>query len=464
MPNNNPSISPLPPDALALLEDPRLEGLVDNPQHPHMATRVLKPAVRPSGESRFVQMRRSLEGDPNHNAQYVNQPGGYWHPKPGTGFAHFPPLPRVEVARKSPKRLFHLTEFGYSHYYVASPDMVELLWAEVPESFETHPLEWVFNDGQALDGYCLLDFVTLHYAYDYAQSIVNVKFMGGRKFPELANDRVIRADIPPEIRIFRDAVYRHEVFVDRSLAAKILELAGKDLSFEEIFTPRSFTVPRPRGRRKLLAKLKPVAPAVYDDSLPLHRKMALRIIPWLQQGKIAEAEAQLTEWLRAKPASPFHVIAELDVTTSPGDCARFFDDFAARDPGLGAIYSEMNGFTINPDLWFCDAFGFVEHGGTDNFNWLGDFKSCGSDDGAGVLAITGLEPVQALYAARMAGGLERPDEETMRLVEALVIVKFQKLLQRSLPLMKQLKCPLLASAHDYEEFVVEITPQAANSP
>ena len=28
MPNNNPDRSPLPPDALALLEDPRLEGQV----------------------------------------------------------------------------------------------------------------------------------------------------------------------------------------------------------------------------------------------------------------------------------------------------------------------------------------------------------------------------------------------------------------------------------------------------
>ena len=44
--------------------------------------------------------------------------------------------------------------------------------------------------------------------------------------------------------------------------------------------------------------------------------------------------------------------------------------------------------------------------------------------------------VQAAYAARMAGGPRVQDAETLLLVDALVVVKFQKLLQRSMPLMK----------------------------
>jgi hypothetical protein len=43
-----------------------------------------------------------------------------------------------------------------------------------------------------------------------------------------------------------------------------------------------------------------------------------------------------------------------------------------------------------------------------------------------------------------------------------VVVKFQKMLQRSLPLMKKVKCPLLASAHEFNEFTVEIVPAAAD--
>jgi hypothetical protein len=456
MPNNNPEISPLPPDALALLDDPRLEGLVDNPTHPFMATRTLQPAVRPSGESRFLQMDFALGSNPNFNAEFVNRPSDSRYRCPGTGFAKFPPLPRVEVARKAPKRLFHLAEFGRTHYYVASPDMLELLGAEVPGSFETHPVEWVFNDGQALDGYRLVDFVTLHYAFDYPQSIVHVKFTGGQKFPELGNERVMRADIPQEIRIFRDAFHRRYVFVDRSLATKMLELAPDELRFSEVFSRRGFYVPRPRGRRKLLAKLKPAAPPVYDDSLPLNEKIRLRVLPWVQQAKFAEAEAQLTKWLLEQPASPFQVIADLDVTTSPADCARYFDDYAAREPGMGVIYAELNDFTINPDQWFCDAFGFEKHGGLDGFDWLGDFKSDGLDVGAGELVITGLEPVQALYAQKVAGNLKNLASETLYLVEALVIVKFQRLLYRSLPLMKKVDCPLLASAHGYPEFIVEV--------
>lgn len=459
MANNNPPRSPLPPDALALLEDPRLEGQVEYPDHPYLATRVLQPEVKPSGESRYLELHQSSDSKPFHNATWVNRPEGHWYANPGTGFAHFPPLPRVEVARKAPKKLFHLTEFGFTHYYVASPDMVELLRAEVPDSFETHPVDWIFNDGQALDGYVLLDFVTLHYAFDYAQSVVSVKFENGRKYPELGNDRVIRADIPQEIRVFRDAFSRHHVFVERSLATKMLELAPHDMWFWEVFSRRGLEVGRPRGRRKLLAKLKPAALPVYEESMPLHRRMSLRILPWLQQGKFAEAEAALTQWLLAKPRSPFHIIAELEVTTPPAECARYFDEYAAREPGLPVIYTEMNGFTVNTDLWFCDAFGFHEHGGMDGFDWLGDFHSCASDGGVGSLVITGLEPVQALYASRRAGSLEKQDDETLILVDALVVVKFQKMLQRSLPLMKKVRCPLLASAHDFGEFIVEVLPQ-----
>jgi hypothetical protein len=457
MANKNPDWSPWPPDALALLEDPRLDGLVENPAHPHMATRVLQPAVKPTGESRFLEMLISSETDACHNATWTNRVDDL-RLRAGTGFAPFPATPRIEVARKAPKRLFHLAGFFWSHFYVASPDMVQLLAAEAPGSFETHPVEWIFNDGQGLDGYVLLDFVTLHHAFDYAQCIVNVRFENGHKSLQLGNDRVMRADIPPEIRVFRDACHRHLVFVDRPLAAKMLELAPRDLWMWEVFSRRGFYAPRPRGRRKLLAKLKPAPLPEYDDSLPLHRRMSLRIIPWLQQGKFAEAEAQLTQWLLQRPASPFHVIAGLDVTTSLADCARFFDEYAAREPGLAAIYCEMNGFTINPDQWWCDGFGFTEHGGTDDFAWLGDFGSCASDAGGQVLLITGLEPVQAAFAARMSDAAMRRDEDpdTLNLVETLVVVKFQKMLQRALPLMKNLKCPLLASAHEYNDLTVEV--------
>lgn len=75
------------------------------------------------------------------------------------------------------------------------------------------------------------------------------------------------------------------------------------------------------------------------------------------------------------------------------------------------------------------------------------------------MTITGLEPVQAAYAARRAGGPRSEDLETDNLVQALVIVKFQKWLQRSLALMKAMRCPLLASAHEFDDYIVEIAPR-----
>lgn len=39
----------------------------------------------------------------------------------------------------------------------------------------------------------------------------------------------------------------------------------------------------------------------------------------------------------------------------------------------------MNEFTTNPDRWYCDAFGFDEHGGMDDFAWLANTRTSASD-------------------------------------------------------------------------------------
>lgn len=58
-----------------------------------------------------------------------------------------------------------------------------------------------------------------------------------------------------------------------------------------------------------------------------------------------------------------------------------------------------------------------------------------------------------------AAGRPRSDQHSRgQVAEALVIVKFQRFLQSAQAHVKKLKCPLLASAHDYIEYIVEILP------
>jgi hypothetical protein len=456
MPERNPRASPLPPDAVQLLGDPRLDGLETEPlmyrTHP---SRQLQPALSPTDEDpRYLKLATSYESDPGRNARWINAPAFYYMEAGGTGFPEWE-RPRFEQAQKAPKRLPHLWPWNRNtNMFIASPDMVELLRSVDAEAIETTPIDWVYSDAQQLDGYVLLDITRLHYAYDYARSVVDVAFVNGQRFAHLSSPRVLRAELPASLAIFRDATLRSDVLVTPALAREIASLAAKDIRFEGVVRGSTAEIKASRRRGDLRTRLKP-AQTVYDESMPLGRKMALRVLPLMQEGRLAEAERILVEWLKARPSSPFQVIASLDITNSPAECARHFNAFASRVKNLQAIYAEMNGFTVNTDRWFFDACGFEEHGGNESYDWLGDFGEC-SADVEGSLTITGLEPVQALYAGREANRAKQTDEDTMYLVDTLVVVKFQRLLQRALPLMKAVKCPLLASAHDFDSLTVEI--------
>jgi uncharacterized protein DUF1629 len=452
--NSNPAHSPLPPDALELLEDPRLDGMTNPHDKFRKSTRVLQPEQLERNPSVYLSMREGYGADPTRNARWVNEPEWFFlDGGRGAGFGRLTERPRFEQAGKAPKRLFHLWRWG--GHYVASPDMVDLLSKEDPASIVTLPIDWVFSDGQCLDGYVFLDVVRLHYAYDYKRSVVNVEMKDGRKYPHLGNDRALRTDIPEGLKIFRDAHHRHDVFVSRPLAAEINALASRELAFNDVHTHHSVQFPRSKARRKLQARLRAAEVVVENESMPLERRLSLRVLPLLQDNAFVEAEAVLKQWLQALPSSAYHVVTDLEVTTTPQACATFFDDFcnkAASEHRVKAVYAEMNAFAVNPGLWFCDAFGFRKDGGREGYDWLGEMDSWTDER----LVITGLEPLQSVFAA---DSMPQEHRTARQLTEFIVIVKFQRLLQQSLPYMSKLACPLLASAHDYNDFIVEIRSQ-----
>jgi len=453
--NGNLRFSPYPPDALEMLEHPRSVELRQSPPTRIQNYIQILPDQNPVTECAYLCLKKSYDADPGRSAHWINAPRLHFMDGSGVGFDRVLELPRIEDSRKAPQRLFHLWTFDPFH--VASPDMVDLLDRLAPSSIATLPIDWVFSDGNRLDGYVFVDFIRLHYAYDYKRSGINVTIRGDMLCVNPTSPRVVRDEMPADLQIFRDANQRSDILVTRALAGEIAALASRELRFDDPHTGRSVELPKKRRSRVLKAALKAAQPVVENESMSLDRRTRLRIFPLLQRGAFAEAETILASWLKALPASPYHVIADLQVTTPADACAKYFDDFIAvakRDQPVRAVYTEMNGFTINPQLWFCDGFAFDFNGGTESFDWLGEFDSATDTR----LVITGLESLQQIYALRRFAPPMKSMEDADRLAGSLVIVKFQRLIQQALPLMRNLECPLFASAHDYDEFVVEIRP------
>jgi hypothetical protein len=184
-----------------------------------------------------------------------------------------------------------------------------------------------------------------------------------------------------------------------------------------------------------------------------------RLKPTLRAGNIQSCERVVAEQLRAMPPSPFHLALDLDVTNDPADAARHFDEFFAREsrrmPKITAAYTEMNGFDINPDQWFCDLFAYAKDGGHDDANdydWLAWWDSGPFD----VYEINGFEPLQAVYAEHYG---DHAYDDAAYMSNLAVVVKFQRFIQQSVPHMIELRCPLYVTAHDYN-FIARFEPHA----
>jgi hypothetical protein len=185
---------------------------------------------------------------------------------------------------------------------------------------------------------------------------------------------------------------------------------------------------------------------MYELFIKLQRELA----PVVRSGDLLKCEETVIKELALIPESPFHIVAQLKITNPSVKVAKYFDKhFQAwnREHTIGAAYTEMNGFDINWDCWFFNIFAYEEYGGHDSYNWLSRPIVEGFDG----MVITGLEPLQKVYASDALSGQY---EDTRTLAGLLVVIKFQQLIQNAALFMKKLNFPLLATAHDYD-FIYE---------
>ena len=178
-----------------------------------------------------------------------------------------------------------------------------------------------------------------------------------------------------------------------------------------------------------------------------------QLSPALRAGHLATCERVVSARLAALPRSPFHTILKLAISNSPADVAEFFDDFFRQQPRdkIKAAYTEMNGFDINTDLWFCNPFAYQRYGGHDDYDWLSNWQS----EDYSILPITGLEPLQKVYASDAFR--DERFNDACSVTSLFVVILFQDLIRRAAPRMQELRFPLLATAHDYD-FIYEFRP------
>lgn len=166
--------------------------------------------------------------------------------------------------------------------------------------------------------------------------------------------------------------------------------------------------------------------------------------------------ARLEQALRAIRKTPYHRVLGRDFlhhTRAATDYLIEFHRKASLKKKIAALYFEMNGFTINTDLWFFSGFGFKKAGDIWDLDWLASWDAETDKN----FTLEGMETVQEAF-----GSLGRDDKQPLsvdiagELAEHLVAARFMQLIaaahkaaKRRSPAMKAL--PVLATAHEWED-------------
>lgn len=179
--------------------------------------------------------------------------------------------------------------------------------------------------------------------------------------------------------------------------------------------------------------------------------LANELTPAIRCGDTSTAITRVSEVIRTMPSSPYHLVLDLNFTNSRQSIARQFEQFISDQKNrskIKAVYAEMNGFFINPGLWYFNLFAYDQNKGHEDYDWLATLGSEPSPK----FVLTGMEELQKIY--KYYRYLENPRYEARDFCDLLVVCKFQDLLKRSIPYVHEFHEPVLATAHDYD-FIAE---------
>ncbi|MFT7613117.1 MAG: hypothetical protein ACI9J3_002087 [Parvicellaceae bacterium] len=108
----------------------------------------------------------------------------------------------------------------------------------------------------------------------------------------------------------------------------------------------------------------------------------------------------------------------------------------------------MNGFSINPDLWFVDGFAFNKCEGAEDYDCLADWRSSTGSS----LKLRGLENIQELIDEEVHH--EPVNSFVWELCELLVVLKLHQLFSEAFKVLveegDEIKMPIIVNAHGDE--------------
>ena len=159
--------------------------------------------------------------------------------------------------------------------------------------------------------------------------------------------------------------------------------------------------------------------------------------------------------LRKIAITDFHKVLNRDFLNLTNELVEFISYFyekAKKKIKVKALYSEMNGFTINYDLWFLQLFGFESCGGLDDTDWLADYEFTLDNE---AMVLQGFEDLQAVYEDYMKNEkwTDKNLERAMEICEVIIVLRLQELFKKSIELARQNNLewciiPIFATAHD----------------
>ena len=183
-------------------------------------------------------------------------------------------------------------------------------------------------------------------------------------------------------------------------------------------------------------------------------ELAQELEPKLRKGDLESCIARTTEVMSELPLTPFHEVVAFEFTNSLTEVADYIASFAnvtSSEIGIKAIYTETNGFDINPDEWYFDLFGYSEYGGHSDYVWLSDWQA----ESKCRTTLKGMESLQETYGS---DAFNNPDyNEASSFASLMVVLKFQKLIRDSVQSTGVIDIPILATSHDFD-FIFECVP------
>lgn len=184
----------------------------------------------------------------------------------------------------------------------------------------------------------------------------------------------------------------------------------------------------------------------------------------LNNDMLEEAISAAENKLRLHSTTEFNKILGRNLLNLANDLADYINEFYTRinfRMPVKAIYCEMNGFTINTDCWFLTLFAFDKFGGTEDYDWLADWKIenyC--EEG---FVIQGYEDVQSVYENYLTTEKwkDQIQCDANEICALLVILRVQELLKATLKAGQQkgqhwTSITVLVTAHDYDDFIYQV--------